>query len=163
AVKNSFLSLWFKNPPNLQIGIYSGSGVGLSTGGDEVNLYDGNGAKRAGVIFGANTGAAGVFRSFDNTAGLDNTTIPTLSRPGVNGAFAIPDVNPGPPPVAVTAIGSPGVLGAAATAVVTIAATDANAAETAGNPGTFRITRTGSTTGVLTVNYTIAAGAGQAS
>jgi predicted extracellular nuclease len=45
---------------------------------------------------------------------------------------------------------------------VTIAATDAAAAETGNDPGTFRITRTGSTTTALTVNYTIAAGAGQA-
>ena len=162
AARTSFLSLWFTNPPNLQIGIYSGGGVGLSTGGDEVNLYDSAGAKRAGVIFGANAGAAGVFRTFDNTSGLNNTTISTLSSVGVNGAFAIPDVNPGPPPVPVTAIGSPGVLGAATTSVVTIAATDAGAAETGGDPGTFRITRTGSTAGALTVNYTIAAGAGQA-
>ncbi|MBD2568895.1 Calx-beta domain-containing protein [Anabaena lutea] len=44
--------------------------------------------------------------------------------------------------------------------VITIAATDANAAETAtgetANPGVFTLTRTGSTTDALTVNYTTA-------
>jgi hypothetical protein len=47
---------------------------------------------------------------------------------------------------------------------VTIAAQDANAAETASDPGVFRITRTGVITGALTVNYTIggtATGTGQ--
>ncbi len=55
-------------------------------------------------------------------------------------------------------------LGAAVqtTATVTIAATDANAAEAGTDPGTFRITRTGSTTSDLTVNYAIATGTGQA-
>src|SRR5262249_20395323 len=45
--KSQFLSLWFgtKPPANLQVGRYSGSGVGLSTGGDAVNLFDGTGAK----------------------------------------------------------------------------------------------------------------------
>ena len=46
-----------------------------------------------------------------------------------------------------TEIGSPGTIGAPPTPVVTIAATDANAAETGSDPGTFRITRTGSTVG----------------
>ncbi|MBY5282771.1 hypothetical protein F2Y95_13620, partial [Aphanizomenon flos-aquae CCAP 1446/1C] len=42
---------------------------------------------------------------------------------------------------------------------VTISATDANAAETAtgitANPGKFTLSRTGSTTSSLTVNYTV--------
>src|SRR4029077_21218245 len=58
-----------------------------------------------------------------------------------------------------TVTGSPGTIGAPPTPVVTIATTDANAAETSSDPGTFRITRTGSTVGSLTVNYTIAGGA----
>src|SRR5262249_49437802 len=59
-------------------------------------------------------------------------------------------------------IGSPGTIGASAAAVVTIAATDPDASEAGSNPGTFRISRTGSTVGLLTVNYTIAEGPGQA-
>jgi len=44
-----FRTLWFgAHPPaNLQIGSYGGSGVGLSTGGDEVNLYDVGGVLQA--------------------------------------------------------------------------------------------------------------------
>ncbi|HEY9660191.1 MAG TPA: Calx-beta domain-containing protein, partial [Allocoleopsis sp.] len=46
--------------------------------------------------------------------------------------------------------------------IVAISATDATAAEAGQDPGTFRITRTGDLTNALTVNYTIATGAGQA-
>ncbi|WP_051503201.1 MULTISPECIES: endonuclease/exonuclease/phosphatase family protein [Nostocales] len=45
---------------------------------------------------------------------------------------------------------------------VAIAATDANAAEAGTDPGTFRITRTGDTTNALSISYTVATGAGQA-
>ncbi|AFY42366.1 Ig-like domain-containing protein [Nostoc sp. PCC 7107] len=45
--------------------------------------------------------------------------------------------------------------------LVAIAATDATAAEAGTEPGTFRITRTGDTSNVLTVNYTVAGGANQ--
>jgi predicted extracellular nuclease len=45
---------------------------------------------------------------------------------------------------------------------VTIQATDSAAAEAASDPGTFRITRTGSTSASLGVNYTVATGTGQA-
>ncbi len=40
-------------------------------------------------------------------------------------------------------------------ATISIAATDANAAETASDPGVFRISRTGATTSAVTVNYTV--------
>ena len=45
---------------------------------------------------------------------------------------------------------------------VTIAATDAAAAEAGTNPGTFRISRTGETTNALMVEYAVATGAAQA-
>ncbi len=45
---------------------------------------------------------------------------------------------------------------------VTIAATDAAAAEAGTDPGTFRISRTGETTNALTVEYTVSTGAAQA-
>src|SRR5262249_15730858 len=50
----AFKALWFgANPPaNLQIGFYNGSGVGLSTGGDQVNLFDAGGILQASVVFG---------------------------------------------------------------------------------------------------------------
>src|SRR5262249_11247498 len=49
-----------------------------------------------------------------------------------------------------------------AVAAVSLAATDSDASEIGGDPGTFRISRTGSTVGALTVNYTVATGPGQA-
>jgi hypothetical protein len=53
SVNATFVSTWFgaKPPANLAIGNYSGSGVGLSTSGDAVNIYDaaGNQIGRAHV------------------------------------------------------------------------------------------------------------------
>src|SRR6185295_4383400 len=51
----AFRTLWFgANPPaNLHIGSYNGAGVGLSTAGDQVNLFDSAGILQAGVLFGA--------------------------------------------------------------------------------------------------------------
>jgi uncharacterized protein YjiK len=147
--KADFLKLWFgaKPPANLQVGFYSGSGVGLSTGGDAVNLFDAGGTKRAGVTFGVAT-TTSPLKTFDNAAGLNNAPVTALSATGINGAFAITDGTS-------TAIGSPGTIGAPATPVVAITATDPNASETGSDPGTFRITRTGSIAGSLIVNYTI--------
>ena len=159
TVVPAFKTLWFgANPPaNLQVGTYTGSGVGLSTSpGDAVNLYNGAGVLQANVVFGVATSAP-TFKTFDNAAGLNNATISTLSAVGVNGAFAALNPLPGN-----TETGSPGTIGAPPTPVVTITATDASAAETASNPGTFRISRTGGTVGAMTVNYTIASGAGRA-
>ena len=83
----AFKTLWFgANPPaNLKIGSYSGGGVGLSTGGDEVDLFNTAGAIQAGVVFGASP--TGPFPTFDNSAGLNNATISLLSAAGIRGAF----------------------------------------------------------------------------
>jgi uncharacterized protein YjiK len=83
-----FKSVWFGNnpPAGLRIGTYQGTGVGLSTGGDAVNLYNSAGLLQASVIFG--TSPAGPFPTFDNAAALNNTTISQLSVAGINGAFA---------------------------------------------------------------------------
>lgn len=85
----AFKTLWFgaSAPAGLQIGTYTGSGVGLSTAGDAVNLFNGAGVLQANVVFGASSAAA-PFRTFDNAAGLNNSTISLLSVVGVNGAFA---------------------------------------------------------------------------
>ncbi|HRH48761.1 MAG TPA: SdiA-regulated domain-containing protein [Panacibacter sp.] len=99
----AFLSNWFgANPPaNLKIGSYSGSSVGLSSSGDAVNLYNSTGILQASVIFGASSSSA-PFKTFDNAAGLNNTTITQLSVTGTNGAFvASADANE---------IGSPGTI-----------------------------------------------------
>ncbi len=89
-----FLSNWFgaNTPAGLQVGSYTGNGVGLGTGGDAVNLYNSAGLLQASVLFGASP--SGPFSTFDNAAGLNNVTISQLSAVGVNGAFvAASDLN----------------------------------------------------------------------
>ncbi len=104
AAKASFLSTWFGSnaPANLQIGTYTGAGVGLSTSGDAVNVYNATGALQANVIFG--NSPSGPYATFDNAAGLTGN-ISQLSVAGVNGAFAA--VNDP------SEIGSPGTIAAA--------------------------------------------------
>ena len=63
--------------PTVQIGFYSGSGIGLSTGGDSVYLFDTAGARIGGFDFGAATTGF----TFENVNGVK------LSVAGVNGAF----------------------------------------------------------------------------
>jgi len=100
SITASFLETWFGGdvPAGLQIGTYSGSGVGLSTGGDEVNIYDSTGTLQANVGFGASDSSA-PYSTFDNTDGLNNATLAQLSAAGVNGAFTAADASE---------IGSPG-------------------------------------------------------
>jgi hypothetical protein len=78
-------SYWFGTdvPAGLKVGYYSGSGVGLSTGGDQVNLFDKAGNAVAGVRFGAATSG----RTFDNAAG--DAAVTALSAAGVNGARTV--------------------------------------------------------------------------
>ena len=101
---SGFLNAWFGGSPPLgfTLGTYTGSGVGLGSGGggDEVNIFDGSGVPQASVSFGAAT--PGV--SFDNAAGLTGP-ITQLSSVGVNGAFTS---NTG------GEIGSPGTIAGAA-------------------------------------------------
>ncbi len=97
----NFKSAWFGiNPPaNLQVGSYTGASIGLSTSGDAVNLFDASGNLKANIVFGVAT----TNYSFNNAAGLNNSTITLLSQIGVNGAFAaINDL---------LQIGSPGSVG----------------------------------------------------
>jgi uncharacterized protein YjiK len=75
----AFKAAW--SPASFQIGSYSGSGVGLSTDGDAVNLFDSFGRRVTGVSFGASTSGF----TFDNAAGA--ATVSQLSAVGVNGAF----------------------------------------------------------------------------
>jgi hypothetical protein len=78
---SDFLSAWGL-PGTFPLGTYTGGGIGLSQSGDHVNIYDGSGVLQANVIFGAPTGTS----TFDNSAGLNGTTIVTPSVIGVNGA-----------------------------------------------------------------------------
>ena len=79
-------------PAGFLIGAYGGSGVGLSTSGDAVNLFDSAGRRLAGVAFPGST----LGFTFDNAAGLNSLTLPlpvisALSAAGVNGAFVAAD------------------------------------------------------------------------
>jgi len=102
ATKAAFINLWFGGnaPAGLQFGSYSGSGVGLSTSGDAVNLFNASGALQANVSFGASP--SGPLATFDNAAGLNNTTISQLSTVGTHGAAAAANDS--------NEIGSPGTI-----------------------------------------------------
>ncbi|MGH6750529.1 MAG: lamin tail domain-containing protein, partial [Bradyrhizobium sp.] len=88
AAKAAFIALWFGGnaPAGLQIGNYSGSGIGLSSDGDHVNLFDSHGVLQANVTFGASP-AGPNFATFANDAGLNNAALTGLSVVGDNGAF----------------------------------------------------------------------------
>lgn len=89
ATRASFLGSWFgAHPPaGIQVGNYTGAGVGLSTGGDGVGIFDGQGVLQARLSFGASDNVA-PYQSFDNAAGLNDVVVSTLSVAGVHGAFA---------------------------------------------------------------------------
>ncbi len=80
----AFLAAWFgaNVPANVTLANYGGTGVGLSTGGDAVNIFNSTGTNIASVSFGASTAG----QTFDNSAGLAGT-ISTLSALNVGGAI----------------------------------------------------------------------------
>src|SRR5262249_25125827 len=90
SIAAAFSMAWFGSstlPSGFLIGAYGGSGVGLSTSGDAVSLFDAGGNRVRGVSFG--TAPAGA--TFDNTLGLGGTTVPlptisTASVAGIDGA-----------------------------------------------------------------------------
>lgn len=149
TIAASFRTTWFgTNPPaNLQIGTYNGSGIGLSTGGDEVNIFNAAGVLQAKVIFGASP-AGPSFPTFDNAAGLNNATITQLSAVGVNGAFvASADPNE---------IGSPGRIAAPPATSVGFSSTTYRDDES--QAVALVINRTGVTTGATTANVNLTNG-----
>ncbi len=107
----NFESAWFGSnvPSNFIIGTYGpGASIGLSTGGDQVNLFLPDLTTEVyGVTFGANPAgtAATPGATFDNSSGAaytgTNITLSTLSAVGVKGAFTA---------VGGTEIGSPGTI-----------------------------------------------------
>ncbi|MGP1716164.1 MAG: lamin tail domain-containing protein [Methylophilus sp.] len=107
ATAATFVSTWFGSnvPAGFAIGYYSGSAIGLSTGGDAVNIFNASGALQAKVTFGASDSTV-PFQTFDNAAGLNNATISQLSVVGVNGAFKAAN--------SPNEIGSPGSIATAA-------------------------------------------------
>ncbi|MFZ4640570.1 MAG: ExeM/NucH family extracellular endonuclease, partial [Nodosilinea sp.] len=146
TTRTAFLNTWFggNQTGGLQIGSYSGSGVGLGSGGDAVNLYDGSGNLKANVTFGSSP-TVSPFATFDNSAGA--SSVSTLSAPGIKGAYSVTDTTS-------TQIGSPGKI-ANDLPVITLGVNPASVLED-GTPNlVYTFTRTGPTTSPLTVNYTI--------
>jgi len=82
---------------SVQIGTYSGSGVGLSGTADHVNVFDGAGATVDQVIF--TTATAGDTFQFDGN-GSSGRSPSGLSVNGVNGAFTSGNGDIGSPGVA---------------------------------------------------------------
>jgi len=86
SIDAAFISAWFGSqaPANLVLGNYGGSGVGLSSSSDAVNIFNASGTLITRVDFGTSSADN---RTFDNAAGLNNVTISQLSTVGVHGAF----------------------------------------------------------------------------
>ncbi len=95
---SSFQSWWGSSlSTTVQIVVYTMSGIGLSSAGDQVNLWDASDAVVDGVTFGAAT--AGISFVFDN--GSVGRSPAGLSANGVGGAFTAAENSD---------IGSPGVV-----------------------------------------------------
>ena len=108
AIDAAFVSAWFgaNAPAGLVIGNYGGSGVGLGTGGDGVNLFKADGTRVTGIRFPDSTSSVG--RSFDNASGVENAGVAQLSTIGVNGAFLSFDGSATGSPGAIAAVPEPG-------------------------------------------------------
>src|SRR5262249_39059051 len=81
-----FETAWFgaSPPAGLQVGSYTGTGVGLGAGGDQVNVFDGSNTLVAKVILGATP--AGRTIANVQAASIGSTTASNASQVGVNGA-----------------------------------------------------------------------------
>jgi uncharacterized protein YjiK len=147
-VVTKFETSWFGSsvPAGLQVGTYHGSGVGLSTGGDAVNIFESEGNRITGVSFGA-ASTASPLPSFENTAGLGNYKAPVaitnLSVEGVNGAFVAHDQ-----------LGSPGAttepVGPPPLPEVKVTEVDPNGSSAAYKTDWFELTNMGTTAVELT-------------
>ncbi|HEY0277029.1 MAG TPA: lamin tail domain-containing protein [Solirubrobacterales bacterium] len=90
----AFETSWFGSslPAGLEVGTYEGSGVGLSSSGDGVNIFESEGVHVTGVNFGANAGTGTPLtaaETFDNHLGLGSFTgtPPTITAKSVDGEF----------------------------------------------------------------------------
>lgn len=79
----SFISLW--NLSGVQVGNYSGSGIGLSSGGDALNLFSGT-SITTGVTFGAATAGKSFYWTYSNDVNTSQSGGPTVSVSGQFGA-----------------------------------------------------------------------------
>jgi hypothetical protein len=104
---------WWGLGAAVQVGTYTGSGVGLSATADAVNVYTSTGTQVDGVTFG--TATKGVTFGWDPAT----STFGGLSVVGVNGAFTAakdgdigsPGVVPEPSAMALLGLGAAGWLG----------------------------------------------------
>lgn len=106
TVTANFITNWFGGsaPAGFQIGTYSGSGVGLGTGGDGVILFDAAGVEQTRVSW-TSTTTVSPYATLENAAGQNNIALSTASVSGVNGAFTVTHG-------AIGEIGSPGQIAA---------------------------------------------------
>jgi len=87
---------WWGLSPSVQIGTYAGSGVGLSSSSDQVNIFNSSGTEIDGVSFSTATkGDTFVF-----SAGAIGRSPTGLSQNGVGGAFTSVNGDIGSPGVA---------------------------------------------------------------
>jgi hypothetical protein len=84
AIAANLASAWFGPavPAGFTTGSYTGSGLGFSSNGDGVAIFNAGGILVTSVNFGPATAGT----SFDNAAGLTGA-IATLSQIGINGSF----------------------------------------------------------------------------
>jgi trimeric autotransporter adhesin len=102
ATVSSFKASWAGCVDNVQIGSYTGSGVGLSSGGDGVTVFDDAGTEQSLQTFGAATSDTSFYFTVDNE-GSSN-----LSTSGSHGAFTCANNSD---------IGSPGISDTSGTVV----------------------------------------------
>lgn len=82
----SFKSFW-GGLTNRQIGTYTGSGVGLSSAGDGVAVFNSSGSEIHRVTFGAATTGTSFYWVYDSSGNLLSATNGVLSAAGTDGAF----------------------------------------------------------------------------
>jgi MYXO-CTERM domain-containing protein len=97
---SAFMAYW-GGLPGVQVGYYGGSGVGLSSGGDGVIIFDSGGTEITRQSFGAAPSPNGVTFGFDP----GSATFGEASVDGVHGAFLSTGQTAG-----VSDVGSPGVI-----------------------------------------------------
>ena len=72
---------------SVQVGSYTGSGAGLSSGGDGVSVWTSSGTEINRVNFGAATSNTTFYWGYEATGTLGSSTLGTISVTGTNGAI----------------------------------------------------------------------------
>ena len=106
----NYQSLWnlgtgTGNIRNPKLGSYTGGGVGLSSAGDGVCIFDASGAEVTRVAFGAATTGASFYWSYDSAGILGSAPAGTVSTAPLNNAYTVSGSgtpNTGSPGIAVT-------------------------------------------------------------